>query len=70
MRSFLGSLGRRPLEYAWCEWPFFGRFLQLPDGRPIPPWTIWLVLGGRGAGKTRVGAEWVRALVGVRREII
>src|SRR5690606_26485124 len=22
----------------------------------------WLVLGGRGAGKTRLGAEWVRAL--------
>jgi len=25
------------------------------------PWTTWLVLGGRGAGKTRLGAEWVRA---------
>ena len=23
-------------------------------------WTIWLILGGRGAGKTRAGAEWVR----------
>jgi phage terminase large subunit-like protein len=27
------------------------------------PWTTWLILGGRGAGKTRVGAEWVRAMV-------
>src|SRR5256714_10432788 len=27
------------------------------------PWTTWLVLGGRGAGKTRLGAEWVRAMV-------
>jgi len=26
------------------------------------PWTTWLVLGGRGAGKTRLGAEWVRAV--------
>jgi phage terminase large subunit-like protein len=26
------------------------------------PWTTWLVLGGRGAGKTRLGAGWVRAL--------
>lgn len=26
------------------------------------PWTTWLMLGGRGAGKTRTGAEWVRAL--------
>jgi phage terminase large subunit-like protein len=24
-------------------------------------WSTWLVLGGRGAGKTRLGAEWVRA---------
>ncbi len=26
------------------------------------PWTTWLMLGGRGAGKTRAGAEWVRAM--------
>ena len=25
-------------------------------------WTTWLILGGRGAGKTRAGAEWVRSL--------
>jgi phage terminase large subunit-like protein len=31
-------------------------------GRNGRPWTTWLVLGGRGAGKTRLGAEWVRAL--------
>jgi phage terminase large subunit-like protein len=24
------------------------------------PWTTWLILGGRGAGKTHAGAEWVR----------
>ncbi|MEM8772645.1 MAG: terminase family protein [Pseudomonadota bacterium] len=30
-----------------------------PDG----DWTTWLILGGRGAGKTRAGAEWVRNLV-------
>ncbi len=27
------------------------------------PWTTWLMLGGRGAGKTRLGAEFTRALV-------
>ncbi len=32
---------------------------QLP---PSGDWLVWLVLGGRGAGKTRAGAEWVRAL--------
>jgi len=25
-------------------------------------WTNWLMLGGRGAGKTRAGAEWVRGM--------
>lgn len=27
-------------------------------------WTTWLLLGGRGAGKTRAGAEWVRGIAG------
>ncbi len=26
------------------------------------PWSTWLLIGGRGAGKTRAGAEWVRAI--------
>lgn len=34
-------------------------------GKQLPPdgeaWRSWLILGGRGAGKTRAGAEWVRA---------
>jgi phage terminase large subunit-like protein len=30
--------------------------------RTHDPWTIWLILGGRGAGKTRTGAEWVRGI--------
>ena len=30
-----------------------------PEGR----WRAWVILGGRGAGKTRAGAEWVRAQV-------
>jgi phage terminase large subunit-like protein len=32
----------------------------------MPPegdWRNWVVMGGRGAGKTRAGAEWVRAQV-------
>jgi phage terminase large subunit-like protein len=35
-------------------------------GHQLPPegdWTTWVILGGRGAGKTRAGAEWVRAQV-------
>jgi phage terminase large subunit-like protein len=41
-------------------WGFWARLDQLP---PKGNWLIWLLLGGRGAGKTRAGAEWVRAAV-------
>jgi len=41
-------------------WPFWAREDQLaPEGK----WVGWLLLGGRGAGKTRAGAEWVRSSV-------
>lgn len=30
---------------------------------PLGDWRTWLILGGRGAGKTRAGAEWVRSMV-------
>lgn len=30
---------------------------------PGDDWDIWLLLGGRGCGKTRAGAEWVRKRV-------
>ena len=44
--------------------PFLFDFWALPH--QIPPqgdWRTWVILGGRGAGKTRAGAEWVRAIV-------
>ncbi len=45
------------------HWPFIARPAQLP-----PPqiegarWHNWLILAGRGFGKTRAGAEWVKAI--------
>ncbi|MEP2891240.1 DNA-packaging protein [Tateyamaria sp.] len=33
---------------------------QLP---PEGDWRTWVIMGGRGAGKTRAGAEWVRSMV-------
>lgn len=33
---------------------------QLP---PDGDWRTWVILGGRGAGKTRAGAEWVRSVL-------
>jgi len=41
-------------------WPVWARHEQRP---PQGAWTTWLYMGGRGAGKTRAGAEWVRARV-------
>ena len=43
------------LKYAW---PLHARDSQLP---PEEDWDTWLILAGRGFGKTRTGAEWVRA---------
>ena len=49
---------RDVLEFMWRRvCPLHDH--QLP---PDPPWRTWLMLGGRGAGKTRAGAEWVRGL--------
>ena len=40
------------------NWPNWARSEQLP---PPGDWVTWLLLGGRGSGKSRAGAEWVRA---------
>jgi len=42
------------------DWGVTGRDEQKP---PAGDWRTWLVMGGRGSGKTRAGAEWVQALV-------
>lgn len=44
-------------EAARYEWPLWARPKQLA---PAWAWVVWLVLAGRGFGKTRVGVEWVR----------
>jgi phage terminase large subunit-like protein len=43
----------------YFDWPIWARSAQLP---PDGDWVTWLLMGGRGAGKTRAGAEWVRGL--------
>ena len=58
--TFLDSLSENAL--AALAWLF--EFWALPHQRPPSgDWRTWVVLGGRGAGKTRAGAEWVRAQV-------
>ncbi|WP_416385482.1 DNA-packaging protein [Tsuneonella sp. CC-YZS046] len=43
------------------HWPLWARPEQLP---PPGDWRIWLICAGRGFGKTRAGAEWVRHVAG------
>ena len=56
----LRSLSPEAAE-AWLkDWGYWGRAdQQPPEG---DDWDTWLILAGRGYGKTRTGAEWVRAL--------
>ena len=44
--------------------PHLWRFWARPDQLPPPgDWRTWLILAGRGWGKSRTGAEWVRSIV-------
>ena len=80
MRSLLGawivSLGERErtellrtmsaaeLDTFNHDWDVWGRDEQLP---PAGNWRVWLLLAGRGFGKTRTGAEFVRSRVAQRK---
>ena len=58
--KILSHLTDAESESLLHDWAFFARPEQIaPDG----DWRVWLFLAGRGAGKTRSGAEWVRAQV-------
>lgn len=51
------------LGFLLSQWSLFAHAHQMPP-RLAPngePWLTWLLIGGRGAGKTRAGAEWIRA---------
>lgn len=64
VRQFLDELSGTELGFLSHDWQFWARDSQIP---PQGDWTTWLILGGRGAGKTRAGAEWVRASVEKKR---
>ncbi len=58
--EFLDTLGEGALlalPYLFEAWALDHHLP--PDGA----WRTWVILGGRGAGKTRAGAEWVRSMV-------
>ena len=58
--AFLAELTPEQRERIPYEWRAWGRPEQLePEG----DWRVWFCLAGRGWGKSRTGAEWVRAQV-------
>lgn len=57
--EFLTTLSRaecNALPWHWVQW---ARAEQLA---PSGDWRVWLICAGRGFGKTRAGAEWVRQI--------
>ena len=55
--EFYASLKPEQIAALRYSWDFWARPNQMePEG----DWDTWLVLAGRGFGKTRIGAEWIR----------
>jgi phage terminase large subunit-like protein len=57
-REALEAAGERHVKAIDDEWPLWAHEGQTP---PHDEWAIWVMLAGRGFGKTRAGAEWVSA---------
>jgi phage terminase large subunit-like protein len=65
-RAALAALRPETALALLHDWRFRARDAQLaPEG----PWRTWMVMAGRGFGKTRCGAEWIleRVEAGARR---
>ncbi len=50
------SLTEAELNVLAGDWPSWAHAGQAP---PLDHWRVWVLLAGRGFGKTRAGAEWV-----------
>ena len=58
--EILRELSPEHLAHLQYDWSFWGRpKQQTPEG----DWRTWLILAGRGWGKTRTGGQWVRQQV-------
>jgi phage terminase large subunit-like protein len=60
VRSWYAKLTPGEQDKLRYEWKFWARPEQLP---PKGEWRRWFVCAGRGYGKTRIGAEWIRSIV-------
>src|SRR5256885_14106595 len=70
--AFVTTLSRKERDVLEADWPLFAHDHQKPPELAAngAPWLTWLIIGGRGAGKTRAGAEWVRTLAAKPRQRI
>lgn len=59
-QAFLDELTEAEILALPYLFEFWALDHQIP---PAGDWRAWVIMGGRGAGKTRAGAEWVRAQV-------
>ncbi len=59
-QRFLDALTDAEAAALLYNWDFWARDNQLP---PPGEWRVWVILAGRGWGKTKSGAEWIRAQV-------
>lgn len=59
-KRFLEDLTEGELRALPFLFDFWAMEHQLP---PTGDWRSWVIMGGRGAGKTRAGSEWVRSMV-------
>lgn len=62
LADFVTSEKARWVEALGADFPILAHDHQIAPERANSgaDWTTWLILGGRGAGKTRAGAQWVR----------
>ncbi|MEO0496304.1 MAG: terminase family protein [Pseudomonadota bacterium] len=61
--DFLKTLSASQLIDLANDWRLWGRLDQLAPELSAKPWRTWLFMGGRGAGKTRAGAQWITGMV-------
>lgn len=57
VQEMIAALSPEEAQELFYDWDFWARTSQLP---PNWPWTVWLQKSGRGSGKTRSGAEFIR----------
>ena len=57
--AFIGGLPGHLAGAIHRDWPIWQSDAQ---SEPGGDWRVWLMMAGRGFGKTRLGAQWVRRL--------